>query len=62
MHGFHGFHIMYESPHGWLIILAFIFAIGGVVRWRPGSPPRLVAIAWFSWSWLFFVAAFIFGP
>jgi hypothetical protein len=47
-------HIVYNTPHGILIILSFIFAVLGVVPW-PSA-----AIPWFALSWVFFVASFIF--
>lgn len=49
-------HIAYTSPHGILLILAFIFAILAIIPWRSPAP----AIPWYGLSWVFFVAAFIF--
>jgi hypothetical protein len=51
-------HIAYTTPHGILMILSFIFAICAMIPWRPGTP----AVPWQGLSWVFFVAAFIFGP
>ena len=58
----HGIHIVYDTPHGILIIIAFIFAIGGLIRWPPPQPNRtgLQAVPWFAWSWFFFLASFLF--
>jgi len=52
-------HLIYNSPHGVLIIIAFVFAVFGAIPWR--SPGGLGAYPWFAISWAFFVAAFAFG-
>jgi hypothetical protein len=44
----------YTTPHGILLILAFIFGVCAVI------PLRAPAIPWFGLSWVLFVAAFIF--
>jgi hypothetical protein len=57
-------HIAYTTPHGILLILAFIFGVCALIPWRatqPGTPP-ITAIPWWGLSWLFFVGAFIFAP
>jgi hypothetical protein len=51
-------HIVFTTPHGILLILAFIFAVCALIPWRaPGT-----TVPWTGLSWVFFVAAFIFGP
>jgi hypothetical protein len=50
-------HIYYTTPHGILLIIAWIFALGALIPW--GSSP-LARVMWFGWSWMFFVAAFVF--
>jgi hypothetical protein len=55
-------HIVYNSPRGILLILALIFAILSMIPWAPaaGQPaPRWAN--WMGLSWVFFVAAFVFG-
>lgn len=53
--------VAYNTPRGILMLLAFICAIFAVVKWRATSPPSWASVVpWFSWSWLFFVASFIF--
>ena len=50
MHGF----IVWQSPHGLLLILAFVFAILAAI-------PVPAKIAWLPWSWVFFLASCLFG-
>jgi hypothetical protein len=50
-------HIAYTTPHGILLILSFIFAVLAMIP--KASYPN---IGWGALSWVFFVAAFIFGP
>jgi hypothetical protein len=49
-------HVVYNTPHGILIILSFIFAVLGVIPWPPTA-----RVPWFGLSWVFFVASFIFA-
>jgi hypothetical protein len=48
--------IAFQTPHGWLLVVAFILAICAALPLKTERP-----VNWFGWSWVFFVASCLFG-